>query len=508
MKKWWVKLLVVFAVILLALFAWFLTSGSDSKTKVEQYRNQLLAAGEKLNIDDFIPPHADSERNGAELLDEACRYIAPPGTSMVSSNPLAAMCLVAPGKARLAWTQAEIVSLHGNYFETNTWADLEGDLAGQSAAFDLLQQAAARPEFDFGVDYRQPYIPRLQLEKLSQATALLSAKVIFDLHRGDTVSAATNFQTLLAIANAVKDEPLMGSQYNRLLFMQNVTAVQWELLQATNISDELLAAFQAGWTNVDFIKPVEKALLMTRSSVSVIMEEGRAGRPLGGSGGPSLRMRSPFDIGGLIQSVRRGAGDAFWRQSWSYDDELILVEGYQVMAETMRQAGTNGYFKDALVERDRKIAALGLNRTNVNRLRKQLGGEHAEVGTEFVRAIASIPDRVLVIEARRQCAMAAIALKRYQLRHETLPKDLGALVPEFLPGLPRDPVDGQPLRYRLNADGTFLLYSIGANNVDDGGDATPIPPATYWQWQNARDWVWPQPATALEVQNYYDHPPK
>lgn len=508
MKKWWVKLLVVFAVILLVLFAGFLYSGSDSKSKVEQYRNQLLAAGEKLNIDDFIPPHADSERNGAELFDEACRYIAPPGTSMVTSNPLAAMCLVAPGKARVAWTQAEIVSLHGNYFKTNTWADLEGDLAGQSPAFDLLQQASARPEFDFGVDYRQPYGPGLQLQKLSRATALLSAKVIFDLHSGEIASAATNFQTLLTIANAVKDEPLMGSQFNRMLFMQGVVAVQWELLQATNISDEQLKAFQVGWTNVDFIKPMEKAQLMTRSSVSLIMKEGRAGRPLGGPGGPGPRMSSPFDIAGLIQSVRRGAGDTFWRQSWVYDDELTVMEGYQVMAETMRQAGTNGYFKDALVERDRKIAALGLNRTNVNRLRKQLGGQHAEIGAQFIGAISFSVDRVLVTEAWRQCAMAAIALKRYQLRHGNLPKDLNALVPEFLPGLPRDPVDGKPLRYRPNADGTFLLYSVGANNVDDGGDATPIPPATYWQWQNARDWVWPQPATVPEVQNYYDHPPK
>jgi hypothetical protein len=81
-------------------------------------------------------------------------------------------------------------------------------------------------------------------------------------------------------------------------------------------------------------------------------------------------------------------------------------------------------------------------------------------------------------------------------------------VPEFLPAVPRDPVDAKTLRYQPNADGTFLLYSIGKDGVDDGGDATPIPPASLLEWQSAPDWVWPEPATQLEIQNYYDHPPK
>lgn len=508
MKKWWVKLFLVFAVGLLAISLWFFNAGSDSKTRLERYQKQLLAAGEKLDIDAYIPPHVDPDSNGAEFIDEAFTHMAPIGTSMINTNPPAAMCIVAPGKAKAAWSQAEVLSQKGNFFKTNSWADLEGDLTAQSGAFDFLREAAARPEFDFGIDYRQPYIPMPQLQKLRQATALLAAKVVFDLHRGDTASAVTNFQTLLAIANAGKDEPSLGSQNTRIMRMQSVFAAQWDLLQATNITDQQLEALQASWTNIDFIKPMEKAQTMTRSIIGVIMKEGRAGRPLGGSGGPGPRMSGPFDMGGLIQSVRRGAGDALWRQSWSYEDELTVVQGYQLMVETLRQAETNGYFKDALAERDRKITALGLNHTNVNWLRKRLGGQYAEVGTEFVRSISFTVDRALVAEAWRQCAITAIVLKRYQLRHGTLPKELNALVPEFLPALPRDPADGKPLRYRPNPDGTFLLYSIGTNGVDDGGDATPIPPETSWQWQTAHDWVWPQPATPLEIQNYYAHPPK
>jgi hypothetical protein len=507
MKKWWVKLLLAGVFILLALGTWFIGSGTQSRDILERYRKQLIAAGEKLELDAFIPPRSDPDKNGAALLDKAWRYIAPRGTGLVSSNPPGAMEIVAPAKARVLWQQDEIVSVKNSRYASNSWADLEWDLANQAPAVELLQQAATYPEFDFGMDFRQPNFPVPHLPKLSQATALLSARVIFDLHRRDTVSAVTNLHALLILANVSKNEPLIGSQANRLFFMQNALAAQWELLQATNLTDEQLAAFQTNWTEIDFIKPMERAELRTRSTISASMKDWRAGGAAGGPGGPGPRMSGPFDIRGLTQSLRYGLGDALWRQSWSYDDELTVLEGYQLMVETMRQIETNGYFKDAFAERDRKLGVLARNRANVDWLRKQLGNQH-ELSTNFLGSIATMLDRTLAAEAFRQCAITAIALKRHQLRHATLPKELNELVPEFLPELPRDPVDGKALRYRLNADDTFLLYSIGADNVDDGGDATPVPPATFSQLQAGRDWVWPQPATPAEVHYYYDYPPK
>jgi len=90
---------------------------------------------------------------------------------------------------------------------------------------------------------------------------------------------------------------------------------------------------------------------------------------------------------------------------------------------------------------------------------------------------------------------------------------LNQLAPEFLKSVSTDCMDGQPLRYRRNADGTFLLYSVGENGKDDGGNPALRPdvePSHYNYWQNpdALDWVWPLPATEAEIQNYYAHPPK
>jgi len=109
---------------------------------------------------------------------------------------------------------------------------------------------------------------------------------------------------------------------------------------------------------------------------------------------------------------------------------------------------------------------------------------------------------VLNAEVSRELTTTALAIKRYQLRHGRYPSELGALVPAFLPAIPRDPADGKPLRYRLHPDGSFLLYSIGEDGVDDGGDASPAVKTENINWVKGRDYVWPWPATAEEVAAY------
>jgi hypothetical protein len=91
-----------------------------------------------------------------------------------------------------------------------------------------------------------------------------------------------------------------------------------------------------------------------------------------------------------------------------------------------------------------------------------------------------------------------IALNRYKLQHGQWPESLEALSPEFMPAAPRDFMDGQILRYRLQADGSFTLYSVGQDGKDDGGDPTPTSPnenaQTHSPW-DGRDWVWPRTVT-------------
>ena len=124
--------------------------------------------------------------------------------------------------------------------------------------------------------------------------------------------------------------------------------------------------------------------------------------------------------------------------------------------------------------------------------------------TLFSQSLVSVQNllhRVMAAEVMRSMGITALALKRYQLRNGHYPSELAQLVPDFVPAVPRDPADGQPLRYRLNSDGTFLLYSIGDDGKDDGGDATPhsgTPKSKFLSWERGRDLVWPQPVSSTE----------
>lgn len=75
-------------------------------------------------------------------------------------------------------------------------------------------------------------------------------------------------------------------------------------------------------------------------------------------------------------------------------------------------------------------------------------------------------------------AMTLLAIRIYQLEHGQPPASLDDLAPGILAEVPRDPFsqqDEQPLVYRREGD-SFVLYSVGPNEVDDGGvsDETPL----------------------------------
>lgn len=74
-------------------------------------------------------------------------------------------------------------------------------------------------------------------------------------------------------------------------------------------------------------------------------------------------------------------------------------------------------------------------------------------------------------------AQIACALERYHLARNQYPETLNDLIPQFIDKIPHDIIKGQPLVYKRTENGRFLLYSIGWNESDDGGNAD-------------KDWVW------------------
>jgi hypothetical protein len=76
--------------------------------------------------------------------------------------------------------------------------------------------------------------------------------------------------------------------------------------------------------------------------------------------------------------------------------------------------------------------------------------------------------------ARIQVTRSAMAIERWRLAHsDQLPASLAELVPSYLPGIPTDPFDEQPIHYRKLAKG-YVVYSVGPDFIDDGGGEKPF----------------------------------
>jgi hypothetical protein len=81
--------------------------------------------------------------------------------------------------------------------------------------------------------------------------------------------------------------------------------------------------------------------------------------------------------------------------------------------------------------------------------------------------------------AKLRCAMVALAVERYRLKHGAWPDDLAALMPEFIAAIPADPYTDQPVKYRMAPNGVSV-YSVGPDRAFEGNffdGQRPIDPA-------------------------------
>jgi hypothetical protein len=518
MKTGWKMLIVVG--IFLGVFTgiWLMTMHIQPENAVEAYKKSLREHGEKLTINEVLPPPVAPESNGVNLVESAFNLLS---SSDDSSNQPPAMQMIAPGKALIGWQQPDLRE-SGAYGYTNSWANALADAESNRLVIELLQQAASYPAIDFQLDYQRNFGFSLKhLMPMRNSADLLSAAIICDLHGSDASSATTNLYTLLSLVQGEHDERLLFSQFVRIGMVNTAAAASWELLQATNVTDEDLARVQNKWEQLEFVHAMENSITMQRAMQEDLLQKVRV------SNSEYRRLLNVSSVGGWtssgdwwqdVQNQLGTARDEFaisvWRTKWSYSDEMLALKHGQIALETFRALETNLLFLPVYNDMTSRTATLDsafpesqnwfLRVSGMDRFQRFFSG--------FSSLNKEALSRVMTIEACKHIVITAIALKRYQLQHGNFPDKLSELTPELLPSVPLDPVDGKPLRYRRNTDGTFLLYSVGADGKDDGGDPTSSAAGGRgsYSWINdrAHDWVWPQPATPEEIQRYYATPHK
>ena len=189
----------------------------------------------------------------------------------------------------------------------------------------------------------------------------------------------------------------------------------------------------------------------------------------------------------------------YWAWKWwgSYDEELYALQVSQAQLAMVRALQNGGAFVPALHD---------FHETVINLQKLHPGWERRFVFAGMMDQVYSgYLLKIGETEMARRIAATAVALERYRLRHGEYPASLEQLTPDFLAlGCSLILMDGKPLRYRRQNDGTFLLYSVGVDGADDGGDASPLASDTSERklWYKMRDAVWPVPATPAEVEKY------
>ena len=101
-------------------------------------------------------------------------------------------------------------------------------------------------------------------------------------------------------------------------------------------------------------------------------------------------------------------------------------------------------------------------------------------------------NHLALAQATRHQAVIACAIERYRLENMRIPERLDDLVPQFLAKVPCDPCDGQPMRYKPEGEGGYILYSVSINGVDDGGQLgiSERYKNTVDREGKSGDWVW------------------
>lgn len=112
------------------------------------------------------------------------------------------------------------------------------------------------------------------------------------------------------------------------------------------------------------------------------------------------------------------------------------------------------------------------------------------VVSESMPVLAGLFYRAAHADALAASLDAAIASELFRRDSRRWPRNLGELVPDYLPDVPGDPFTGQPLRY-VAKDDELLIYSVGEDSVDNQGhvsyedEVEPLDVGVRWPLTNA-----------------------
>ena len=339
-------------------------------------------------------------------------------------------------------------------------------LAQNKAELAEIAAAARRPYADFRVHYDEGLMALLpQMAVLKNFSYAFRLRAQAELEAGRSDAALGDWQTGLALYESLRGDPVLIALLVRIAMFEMSQQVVWEGLARHRWSD---AQLQVIGERLAHINPVADALYMMRGerafnllALDQMHRPEAAGFPKGGAGEfPHFRAMPS----GWVSQNKLNIARMY---------ERYLLGAFDTNRQRVDLALTHQY------EREAEVA---MSRT----------GPYTLMARMLFPAISKAGLKVASAQMALNLARVAVALERHRLAEGKYPADLAALAPRFLAVLPGD-LDDQPLRYQPQPDGTFILYSLGSDLVDDQA-RIGAPDGKFTTEEG--DWVWKYPPPA------------
>ncbi len=340
---------------------------------------------------------------------------------------------------------------------------------GRRAVLDQIAEATRRPRAKYDLRYADgpnALLPHLAIHK--SMAVKLRTRAAARVATGDTVGAAEDIDTILRLAELTGEDPVLIGYLVRVAIQSSAFSAFWDGTSQHAWSDAQLAAFQLRFEGLKQRDSLVKALRGERLFGKTTFELMREGR------------LDPDTLGAMESDE---SGNSF---GWGLVPRAWLLQNQAYHSKVMDQ------IVEVLQRCDpeRGIAAKGSvwETERVEQTVFNTAGRRFHPYRIFTHlllpGLANIHTKADRSLTTSRLAIAVAGLERHRLATGSYPKALGDLVPKWVPAVPLDPMDGQPLRYRLNADGSFTVYGVGPNHTDDNG---------VFESQQGQDldWVWP-----------------
>ena len=488
-KKW-----VVAAIPALAVVLWLIAT--DWKSVPQRQAEALIAkskaAGYKMDAGDFDLDIGEAARRATGIFTNVPFGWPPYVFYQAAFTPP-----VGSNSAVVLWKETEILGADGS----NVWPNVRAQLDSSSNLISQLHRILDAPKFrtqapgKFGPYHLWPH-----LHSFVPYASLLASEASLALHDGRRDDAWIALRSLSRLATRWEPEPFEASQFTRLLLVDQVQKHMWNALQDDAWSEDQLNELQGEWERLDLFSRVPEAAAAERVKKLIACDERRASK--GEREVPAL-WETVMNSGGSRVDALKGWFGAWnkernYLRSGVFDDEIALIEFFNEREDELRWAVASPTFvsmKERISTTNQTWVRTSPESQVAVRIRlKSLHEDWLGIARQGMLGWLA------TTESRRRMVVTALALKRYAVRNGRLPETLGQLVPGLLNQVPADYMDAQPLRYRSRADGSFLLYSVGRDCKDDGGDQrSPPNETTENPHRLPRDIVWPFAASEEDL---------